>query len=389
MDNHLDEDAIFGLAEGGLDASARAAAETHLRGCAACRREVEIASGYFKEFAELAALEPVKAPANFLANVRARLPRPSPLRAFLDRFMRPLRVIPMQVALLTILGLTAISSYLYQRGGLNKEESVVISQSAAEATSERPEPLAESPTTASKSIDPLKKSSQAPRPIRKRARSEQVPSELSLRESDQLFAEDRDAPASAPATPHSTPLAPVSPSRQAAPPAPTAAAVPAPAAETERAEKPHAAREASAKEEAKENAKEKKADGKGWSSDKAMSDSKDTEEAAAFQELGNSGSIRSAELPALLVRLASGKRISDVVSGLKAMGADSLSAWSAPTNGDNAGKGVDYMFQVPASMRKDIGPYLERYGKVEGAGLLPASGSGPWRMRIRFLTNIP
>lgn len=407
-DDHLDEDAIFGLAEGGLEASVRAAAEAHLQGCAVCRREVEIAAGYFKE---IAGLEPVMAPANFLANVRARLPRPSPLRAFLDVFMRPLRVIPMQVALLTILGLTAISSYLYQRGGLNQGPAGVLTETAAESVaetasesavdadtetppeaisevaSEKPDPRGGPPNAPSKSIDPLKKLSQAPRPMQKRARSEAMAkqesesrSDESPSESDQLYESDHDVPASAPASPQATDPAPISPSRQAAPSAPTVAAVPAPLAEPARAEKPRAATEA-----AKEAAKEKKAAGKGWSGDKAMSDSKDMDEDPATRVPGNAGGIGSAELPAFIVRLAPGKRIGDAVSGLKAMGADSLSARSARTAVDSGGKGMDYLFQVPASMRKDIAPYLERYGRVEGSGLLPAAGSAPSRIRIRFL----
>jgi hypothetical protein len=426
MDQHLDEEQIFGLAEGGLDASARAAAQAHLQGCAACRREVEIAAGYFKQIADL---EPVKAPANFLANVRARLPRPSPWRAFLDAFIRPLRVIPLQVALLTILGLTAISSYLYQRGGLNQAAPTVISETAAE----RPVPTAESPALgksegyaaptepsaaapspgagASDVVAPSpKKSSQAPRPLQKQMRPAQAPSDPedaaasgsglagnraraqpesesrsdeSMRESDSPMALDRakPAPASAPASPAppktDAPVArsaPAPASRQAAPPAPTVAMEPAPAPEAARAEKPRAAREPVVK--------EKKAEAKGRSSEELMADSKDKDAAPASRILGNAGAIGSAELPAFIVRLAPGKRIGDVVSGLKAMGADSLTAWTA---GDSGGKGMDYQFRVPASMRKEIAPYLERYGKVEGAGPPPAAGSTPLRIRIRFL----
>jgi putative zinc finger protein len=414
MDMHLDEDLIFGLAEGGLDAAARASAEAHLQNCAACRREVEAAAGYFKE---IAGLEPVVAPANFLANVRARLPRQSPLRAFLDVFMRPLRLIPIQVALLTILGLTAISSYLYQRGGLNKEAGGLVSESPAQPPAESgaetvagtPEPMPRSPASASESAErpaataSPKKSSQAPRPLRKQSRTVQalpepkdayafggrragnrakaVPkaesesrSDESMRDSKSSFAQDRAAPASAPSYPTApAPLptpAPVSP--KAEPPAPVAEMETAPAEKTRAAKEP----------EAKTAVKEKKLDAKGGSGKRELADTEYDEEAQATRAPGYSGAVGAAEPPEFIVRLAPGKRAGDAVSGLMAMGADSLSAGTA---GDSGGKGMDYRFQIPASMRKDIAPYLERYGKVERTGPLPAAGSASSRIRIRFL----
>jgi hypothetical protein len=398
-DGHLDEDRIFGLAEGGLNASVRAAAEAHLRGCAACRREVEAAAGYFKE---TAGLEPVKAPADFLANVRARLPRPSPWRSFLEGFMRPLRLVPMQVALPALLGLMVISSYLYQRGGLNKPSPGVISETA----SERPQPVAESPATAPESVAPLMKSAKshsrgtralgksegyagsplpgtaaprAPAPGAKARgagapaskRSSQVPSSLQRQALPAQAPSDPQAAAAsgsalagnrakAEAQPESQPE---SESRSDGSLRESSSSIASdlaePAAEAARAEKPRAAREAVARQAAKEKKPEAK-DGSG-------------------------------EPPAFILRLAPGKRIGDVVSGLKAMGADSLSAGSAWNDGDTgdtentAGKGMDYVFQVPASMRKDIAPYLERYGRTEGAGLLPATGNASSRIRIRFL----
>lgn len=341
-DGHLDEDRIFGLAEGGLEAAARAAAEAHLRGCADCRREVETAAGYFRE---IAGLEPVRAPANFLANVRARLPRPSPLRAFLNAFMRPLRIVPMQAALLALLGLTAISSYLYQRGGAAQEAAGVRSpaeETAAPGADSRvtstlgkgegyaaaPAPDAGVPDAAEPS---LKKSSQADAsgsgPAANRTETKALPQsesesrfDGSMRESEPSLAEDRAMRAPAP--------------RLAAPPVP-------PAAE----EAPPALKAARAKE--------------------------------------------SADLPAFLVRLAPGKRMGDAVSGLKAMGADSLSAESAESaatnSGDPGSKVMDYTFRVPASMVKDVAPYLQRYGRVEDTGRIPAAGTAPSRIRIRFL----
>jgi hypothetical protein len=71
----------------------------------------------------MSGLEQVKAPANFLANVRARLPQPSPWKRALMGLMRPWRAIPLQIAVLTVLGITVITAYLYQNGGVVSETS--------------------------------------------------------------------------------------------------------------------------------------------------------------------------------------------------------------------------------------------------------------------------
>ncbi|MEO7959119.1 MAG: zf-HC2 domain-containing protein, partial [Fibrobacteria bacterium] len=142
MDMHLDGDRICDLAEGALDPAQRAEAEAHVKGCADCRRELEAARAYLRDLSDLTAVDPVKAPPNFLASVRARLPQPSPMKRLWDGFLRPFRVIPMQVALLTVLGLTAISSYLYQRGGLHESPSMVAVNPAS-ADSEPPSPQPE------------------------------------------------------------------------------------------------------------------------------------------------------------------------------------------------------------------------------------------------------
>lgn len=132
MDRHLDADLLSDYAEGILDPAARDAADAHLQGCADCRREVAVASAYFRE---MSGLKPVQAPADFLAKVRARLPSEAPWRRALSAVLRPLRVVPVQLALATLIGITAVTVYV-QHGGLNSESVVVIedaSPPAAEA----------------------------------------------------------------------------------------------------------------------------------------------------------------------------------------------------------------------------------------------------------------
>ncbi|MDB5049090.1 MAG: hypothetical protein JWO30_2161 [Fibrobacteres bacterium] len=161
MNPHLDGDALCDFAEGAMDAPARAAAETHLQGCADCRRELQAVRGYFRE---LTALEPVKAPANFLANVRARLPRPSPWKTALMVFLNPLRAIPPQIAILTVLGITVITAYLYQRGGIT-ESPVMLSPAVPPAPGPTaPEAKAKAPQAAPRLPQPASEESPSAAP---------------------------------------------------------------------------------------------------------------------------------------------------------------------------------------------------------------------------------
>jgi hypothetical protein len=129
-DRHLDGDSLCDYAEGALDAHAQATAEAHLQACPDCLRELQVVRGYFRE---MTGLEAVKAPANFLAKVRMRLPQPSPWKTFLLGCMRPVRAIPMQIAVLTVLGITVITAYLYERGGSLPETQTMIPYPAAKA----------------------------------------------------------------------------------------------------------------------------------------------------------------------------------------------------------------------------------------------------------------
>jgi hypothetical protein len=119
MDKHLDAEALGDYAEGVPDARARAAMEAHLAGCARCRGDLAAIQAYFRGMADL---EPARAPADFLAKVRARLPRPSPwARAWAALFL-PFRSIPVPIAVGLIIGVTAITVYMRQGGPATRTE---------------------------------------------------------------------------------------------------------------------------------------------------------------------------------------------------------------------------------------------------------------------------
>ena len=138
MDKHLTGDILSDYAEGLLDGPARATADAHLHSCAECRRELAVVSAYFKE---MSGLEPARAPADFLAKVRARLPQEPTWRRALAAALRPLRVIPVQLALATLLGVTAVTVYVQQGGpdaGMRSE--IPAAQPASPAAAPSPVP---------------------------------------------------------------------------------------------------------------------------------------------------------------------------------------------------------------------------------------------------------
>jgi hypothetical protein len=441
MDRHLDGDRICDLAEGTLDPALRAEAEAHVRGCADCRRELEAARGYLREMSALTAMDSVKAPPNFLANVRARLPQPSPLKRLLDGFLRPFRVIPMQLALLTVLGLTAISSYLYQRGGLHESPATVaVSQSET-----APEPVAS-----------LSLPERAPViAAQKRAASRgQVDGEFP---EGKGMGSKQDAPAeeklirSAPrppaktipkTTPNTTPNTtsktipktiakiPVNTATQTivknaarndaravgtgledaaitgsrSRPAP-ASEPPAPAVEaTSVAEEvyissPGQDHDKKTEEVSKRIAaggKRREAAHEELESLEAYSGEREAEIAASAdlpasapaglaEEAPSKPKAKAsmpAELPGFSLRLDPGKRSADVLAGLKAMGAELVSGPERGKSGEPPGEG--YVLRVPVSMIKDFAPYLARYGKAERSGILP-TGESPTRILLRIL----
>jgi hypothetical protein len=161
MDKHLDPEAIGDYAEGLMDGSRRAAADAHLADCAECRQSLAVAQAYFRE---LEGLEPVPAPADFLAKVRARLPQPtSPWRRLWSDLSAAMRAVPMPIAVAVILGVTAITVYLKQGGSDDRppalapamattREAVPLSGSAPTApeappptVASKPHPLAQAP----------------------------------------------------------------------------------------------------------------------------------------------------------------------------------------------------------------------------------------------------
>lgn len=143
-DMHLDGDALCDYAEGLLEGPARARAEIHLRGCATCRKEADALRGYFRE---MAGLEPAQAPPDFLAKVHARLPRPSPWKKALSALSRPWRAIPVQIAFLTLLGVTGITAYLYQSGGMESHTVPLSAPKEAEALTKESAPAGEAPAS--------------------------------------------------------------------------------------------------------------------------------------------------------------------------------------------------------------------------------------------------
>lgn len=163
MDKHLDPGMAGDYAEGILDPAARAIADAHLQGCADCRREVAAASAYFRD---MSSLEPIQAPADFLAKVRARLPGEAPWRRALSAVLRPLRVVPVQLALATLIGITAVIVYV-QQGGL-APESVVISEDARPTAAAPASPAMEpAPASAPAQSAPADITPASPEPVSK------------------------------------------------------------------------------------------------------------------------------------------------------------------------------------------------------------------------------
>jgi hypothetical protein len=417
MDRHLDGDRICDLAEGTLDPALRAEAEAHVRGCPDCRRELEAARGYLREMSALTAMASVKAPPNFLANVRARLPQPSPLKRLLDGVLRPFRAIPMQVALLTVLGLTAISSYLYQRGGLDESPSMTV----VSPTSAIPEPVAGRPEVAPR-IAAQKRAVSRDEPDRE---SRVEGKETGLGKAEALAKNKSAKPASPPVT-ASLPIA--APTR--APVASEGSAAPRPPAKTMARDAAGNDARSVAGSAKKRSAKAEEMDPLGGapvseymslrvpapqpSATATAPEPAPADDKAVYEELESismkddaaisaSGEVSPAapadkamdkderarsepkattpaakDRPGFTLRLDRGKQSADVLAGLKAMGAE---LESGPERAEKGGpRGDGYVLLVPAAMVKDLPAYLARYGRAVRAGDLPAGES-----RVRIL----
>lgn len=427
LNGHLDGDQLGDLAEGTLAAEARAAAEAHLQGCEACRREFKVVQGYFSE---LAGLESVRAPANFLAQVRARIDKPSPWKSFWSMLgfgagrPRPLRFIPAQIVVLTVLGIGIATLYIHNNGGLESRptEMPLASQAPASASASPNAPVAslrgelqaenrpmrkkeaaegyadklERATTVEKRVQ----SYAAAKPMEKEAKAPAVASELpkqtASKKDEADFAPsgmshlDQPRPAPMAASPMPAKAPPAAP-----PPAPDEALAkrssPAPQAEAKSKSKAVSA-VADAKEteslEMPESAPS--ASGSAYGSASGAVSGSASESIGRNGVLGNKdrddaaksgrGKLNSAPIiPGFTVRMRSLKDSTALVSGLKAMGAEPDAA-PKPA-------GTAYAFRIPGSLSGEVQGYLERYGKVERLGILPAAPGASVLVYLRLLPS--
>jgi hypothetical protein len=442
----------------------------------------------------MSGLEQVKAPANFLANVRARLPQPSPWKRALMGLTRPWRAIPLQIAVLTVLGITVITAYLYQNGGVVSETSrapVAGYEAIPPAPSPKPAVPAPAPEALRNADAESEVPSEEPAPTAKTQalRKELRPAKKSLRSSGgaqpEAFAEDaRPAPVPAPAPRTvSRPVPAVTASRRA-PASRTRAEAPAadaPAAEAPVPAEPPAvdrlsggnravSSQAKASAAEPQTSKPKPSDPKssapgksapdvevtGWldnpsavyilgrsdeeenlgaiashgdgsqrgrlaaggnrdavepekkkakADQNAMKDAapasapasatasvegkagsapagKGIPETVMMSEDGYGDGDAKAEsadtAPAFLLRMRTAKDTAAVLAGLKAMGAEVV---SPPRERD-----PEYVLRLPPSAFGEIGPYLERYGKVERRGRLSSAHlETPAHVRLRMI----
>ena len=120
---HLSGDQLSDLAEGIATALEKNAYDIHLNQCTRCQNELSVLKSYFQD---IHALPTTPAPANFLSNVRARIEKPSVWKNFLAQLLVMRKWVPAQIALLTLLGVGIVTTYLYQgRGNLGTTVSVV------------------------------------------------------------------------------------------------------------------------------------------------------------------------------------------------------------------------------------------------------------------------
>jgi hypothetical protein len=404
MDKHLSGDDLCDYAEGGLEAPARAQADAHLQACAKCRQELDAVRAYFRE---LASLEPVRAPANFLANVRARLPRPSPWKALWLGFLRPLRVVPLPIAMATLLGVTAITAYLHERGGLQEPspriaapvplsgEASSNAQPASPVSPAAAPPFAETDAVGGNASDAKADRQEPRRLLQKSARKVAAPAQSDKleeetvaprapgRSSANVLGGSGEASRPMP-TPKETMRAKDAPAPAISAPLLAATAAPpeaSPASSMTKSEAP-------AKAEARKrtlSASSASADRDGMASVEGIAD-----EAQASQRGYASGAIASAGAPqrredaapdsllGFTVRLRNMKDTSAVWSGLKAMGAEKIL--------ERRGADLYYVLQIPASMAGEMDGYLARYGTPERKGPLSKAGaSGTLRIFLLLL----
>jgi hypothetical protein len=359
MDKHLDAETLSEYAEGLLEARARAAADTHLAGCADCRRELMVVQAYFRD---LSGLEPIQAPADFLAKVRARLPRPSPWRRAWAAVATPLRAVPLPIAVALVLGVTAITVYIKEGGSENR------------AMLPAPEPLSAPSTVAAlPSADKDVAAEKASPPARAH--------------------EDRAVPSAA-----TKPLprrrignapramgAPVPPSlaelRAVAPKAAYGASAPLPSRPNEDAD----ALKQSASAPPSAPSPELSPTAPGGGKDEAVVEYAAKRKAEAGREPAapvDKPVPAPVAIPGYAVTLRNAGDTAAVLSGLRSMGIE-----AAPASA--SAKECAYKLLVPAPMLRELGPYLARHGASRAEGRQPEAVSGtriPMRLRLLFPT---
>lgn len=372
MDRHLEADSLNDYAEGLLDASARAAADAHLAACPECRRELSAVSAYFRE---LAGLESVRAPADFLAKVRTRLPRTSPWKRAFSLLPAFLRAVPMPIAAAMILGVTAITVFIRQ-GGLEEPRTAPAPLAdGPEAGGNRapgPEagmppsaakrvPRSDAPAVAENEADASAPQAETTRPApaanprykkAERRASESVPDAEPPSAGDGAGKPepplardlDRAGEASMPAPAAAFRARPSSVAPPAVPPAPSAADAEGSA--------PTTAGKAPAKE--------------------RETDRGEPEAQAQARAEGSPGGI--------VLALRRAADTATILTGLRNMGVEVA---GLPASAGAGSRERRYRLSAPPSMAEGILPYLERYGAVrDGRGGHPGKGSSILELRI-------
>ncbi len=319
--DHLSGDTLCEYAEGLLDAVARSAADVHLQSCEKCRQELRVVQTYFTD---MAALEPVRAPADFLTKVRARVERPAPLKTFWNRLSNPWRLIPAQLALLTLLGITILTVYLQQTGGLSKNDT----------------PYTEPRSPAASLNAPASAPAPAQKPIQKLSDTQTSNAKEELYTDDRISTSqsERKQIAKLELQKRKTNLEPAAPKEMVA---------------------------GSSSESLMGSATG--ALGRGRALAKSEAPASEAEPAALFLDYS--------------LRLAVGKDSAAFWMGLQAMGAKVLR-----DEHQNASQGHSYTVSLPAAMQKDLHTYLTRYGSVESRkSILTSPDASEIRFRLSVI----
>jgi hypothetical protein len=343
--------------------------------------------------------------------------------------MKPWRAVPLQIAVLTVLGVTAITAYLYERGGL--AETSVMQAPAPSATpeaasgAEKPEEAKEErfdkdAGAADKKLillgkkyapeSPASGSAAEPKARPMGGRQAEIPARDEMVAAKAKTAkQSASRAASKPTTAPSSP-APAAPMLQA-PPATDAPPQANPQVVAEIRHRARAPAEAAAQPksaappesdalfmaEASPAAKRDAFRSEAFESESQvsgnMAPARRENDGAGLAAAPSKGRAKAetAEVPArqpaqdtagFTVQARNAKDTTALLSGLKAMGVEIQTR--------EPGEPGRYVLRVPASMLKDILPYLERYGKSARQGASPATApESPVRVRLRIDLPVP